>query len=192
MTLRSKKAAISVVLGISMAISAHSECQAQRTMQFRKHITADAVSGFTSKSDFGGGVAFGGYLLKGYWNTEITAIPLSVHLSTGDRMRYMQITATGEYLYRILTVRSRAFSLYGGGGVFLGWEFYDPMRKLPEEIDIGIADGTFLYGVRPRIETEVFFCRNAALVIGTSIPVNLSSPVRKYHIELTAGIRLNI
>jgi hypothetical protein len=95
-------------------------------------------------------------------------------------------------MHRIASVRSRAFSLYGGGGAFIGYELYDPASRLPANISTGLGDGAFIYGIDPGIEAEVFISRRVALTAGCTMPLTFGSVTRWIRMNATAGIRLNI
>ena len=90
------------------------------------------------------------------------------------------------------SVRSRAFSLYGGCGAFIGYELYDPAGRLPGNIVTGLGDGAFIYGIDPGIEAEVFLSRRLAFTAGCTMPLTFGSVSRWLRINATAGLRLNI
>jgi hypothetical protein len=137
-------------------------------------------------------VSYGRYLLDAYWKASASVVPRGVQLSTGDRMDLLGIRAGADYMHRIATVRSRAFSLYGGCGAFIGYELYDPAGRLPGNIVTGLGDGAFIYGIDPGIEAEVFLSRRLAFTAGCTMPLTFGSVSRWLRINATAGLRLNI
>ena len=167
---------------------------AQRTVNNSLLISADYSFPFGMKgSDFCVDLSCGQYLIDSYWNTGIIGNMYSSLLKPDDEsMRYAQVAAFGEYMYRVAATRNRAVNLYLGGGAFIGYEAYDPFTKLPDYIDTGLGNGSFLYGIQAGFSTEFYFYRNVAFLIGGRIPVNFTSPVRKVNYHLSAGIRINL
>ena len=146
----------------------------------------------TGIKDFGASVSYGRYLLDAYWKASASVVPRGVQLSTGDRMDLFGLRAGADYMYRIASVRSRVFSMYAGGGAFIGYELYDPLSRLPENIHTGLGDGAFIYGVNAGIEAEVFLGRRTAFVAGCTVPMTFGSVSRWLRVNATAGIRFNI
>ena len=95
-------------------------------------------------------------------------------------------------MHRIISNRGRHIGLYAGGGVFLGCERYDPQKRLPGYIVTGLGDYGFLYGINPAVEMELFFSRQACIIIRGSLPINFSSPLRKVRYDIGIGARLNL
>ena len=95
-------------------------------------------------------------------------------------------------MYRVASTRSRSVNLYIGGGIFLGWEFYDPRKRVPAYINTGLPDGTFIYGVAPAIDSEFFITRTIALTLGARSPISISSKTEILKLHLKAGIKVNI
>ena len=170
-------------------------CQAgyaQRTMRDQNLLTASMQTPCTGIKDFGASVSYGRYLLDAYWKASASVVPRGVQLSTGDRMDLFGLRAGADYMYRIASVRSRVFSMYAGGGAFIGYELYDPLSRLPENIHTGLGDGAFIYGVNAGIEAEVFLGRRTAFVAGCTVPMTFGSVSRWLRVNATAGIRFNI
>ena len=94
-------------------------------------------------------------------------------------------------MFRLVSSRSRAISLYAGGGGFLGYEVVDPMRRLSEHIVLNVRKRTFLYGIYAAVEAEVFFVEKVALVFKGILPVNFVSQLGKVHYECGVGLRVN-
>lgn len=177
-----------LLLFSSMAFTSTS-AMAQRTMSGQ--FMAEGL-GLWCGTGAGGQVSFGQYLQSSMWRSQICMRNYSTSLSTGDRMAYTDMVAQGRWDYRIISTRSRMLSLYAGAGLFLGYEAYDISGRLPDNVDTGLGQGSFLYGITAGLSTEVFFVRRVALVIGADIPINFSSPVEKFHWEVSAGIRINL
>ena len=165
---------------------------AQRTMRDQNLLTASMQTPCTGIKDFGASVSYGRYLLDAYWKASVSVVPRGLNLSTGDRMDLLSIRAGGDYMYRIASVRSRAFSLYGGGGAFIGYELYDPFSRLPSNIHTGLTDGAFIYGVNANLEAEIFIARKIALIAGCTVPMTFGSVTRWLRVNAITGIRFNL
>ena len=169
------------------------EAQAQRTVNSSLMLTAEYSYPFgMNGEDFCVDLECGQYLLDSYWNSGITGALYSSLLKNEDTMQYAQILGFGEWMYRLAATRSRCVNLYLGGGVFLGYEAYDPFGKLPSYYETDLGEGSFIYGMHAHLESEFYFCRNIAFVLGGRLPVNFSSPVCKVHYHVNAGIRINL
>ena len=179
---------MAVALSVALMLLAQG-ASAQRTMRGQYAVSADALWSGTVP---GGSLAFGQYLQSSLWEAGLSCRSFARSLSTGDTLRYLDVCAEGRWSYRLLSLRSRALSLYGGGGVFMGYEWYDPFGKVPDDIDTGLGDGVFLYGVSASLDAEVFVLRRLALVVGASAPVNFSSSLGHFRWEVSAGLRLNL
>lgn len=165
---------------------------AQRTMNDRNILTAGCAASFSSVKDFGGCISWGRYLLDGYWEVSASAVPRGMALSTGNRMDMLTVRAEGGYMHRIAATRSRSFNLYTGGSAFIGYEIYDPVRRLPSNINTGLGEGAFVYGIRPSVEAEVFLTRTLAIIIRGSAPLTFSSLSGWLRVNAGVGLRLNI
>lgn len=183
----------SAVLSFVLLISQPCKAKAQRTMSGQSILTAEAgLLSFVHPGDFSLNIDYGQYLLSGYWYGSLNAEHNRIATTTAYDIRYIDAYASGGYLHRLLTCRSRIFGLYVGGGAFLGYEFIDPMNERPSNITTTLPGGCFLYGIIPEIEIEIFFLRKAALTIGADSPIFFSSPLRKIHPRLKLGLRMNI
>ena len=165
---------------------------AQRTMSEQNMITLYGFTPFTGSSDLGGELCWGRYQLNSYWKVKADLESSSHKLQTGHTMNSCDIMFGGSYMHRLACTRSRNLSLYAGGGTFIGYEFYDPKKRLPEYIDTGLPVGNFLYGINAMAEVEFFFHRIIALVVYAELPVNFSSPLSKVRYRAGAGIRINL
>lgn len=169
-----------------------SEASAQRTMSSQELLTAHYTYPFSGRGDFGLDVSFGKYLLASYWNAGILGNLYSQKVNNENSMQYAHLAAYGEWLYRVIGTRSRSINLYVGGGAFLGYEAYDPFKKLPSYINTGLGSGAFLYGIHAKAEAEFFIAKKLAVVLSGRFPINFSSPLSNLNVNLMAGLRLNI
>lgn len=183
-----KRAFVAASVAVLLSLSC-GPVHAQRTMKGQYLSEASALWGGSVP---GGQVFFGQYLQNSLWKAGITFRSYSKTLSTSDLLQYADICAEGEWRYRLLSTRSRMLSLYGGGGVQLGYEMYDPWRTLPDVIDTGLGKGSFMYGISAGVDAELFFTRRLALVAGARVPLNFSSKVDWFHWEISAGLRFNL
>lgn len=165
---------------------------AQRTMKGQLHIGAQASLSADPRVPAGGELSFGSYLLNSYITGWINVTPDYISLPTGHQLGYIPINVGADYMYRVAATRARSVNLYVGGGVFLGWELYDPFRRVPSYIDTGVGDGNFIYGVAPALESEFFITRTVALTLGARMPVSISSKTEILKLHLKAGLRVNI
>ena len=167
------------------------DLSAQRTAVGQYFVSGHLSHDFTSIGSFGGGVSVGSYLLNSYWKASIGLDNRLTGLSNGGTMEYMHIYAAADWMYRLYCTSGRIFSLYAGGGLFLGYEAYDPSGKLQSNIDTGLGGGAFLYGLRPGIELECFVARQLALTAGVTLPLHFGSPTGWFKWSTSIGIRYN-
>lgn len=179
------------VYTIVVAIALHvcPSARAQRTMDRQYFAQAE---GLWSGSTPGGSAAFGQYLLNSVWQAGAAMRSYSRTISTGDALCVSDIVAFGECDYRLISTRGRHFSLYAGGGVFLGYQMYDPWGTLPETVETGLGKGVFLYGIQANLRAEVFFCRRGALLLSVCTPIDIPSAAGVFHWEMSAGLRFNL
>ena len=182
----------SVLIACIVLFSSSWVVSAQRTMKGQNHIAAEAVIAADPRLPIGAEISFGQYLLDSYVHGWINYSPDYVLLSTSHPLEYIPVTVGADYMHRIAATRSRSVNLYVGGGVFLGWEFYDPFRRLPSYIDTGLESGAFIYGIAPSIVSEFFFTRTVGFILGARMPVSISSKTEILKLHLKAGIRVNI
>ena len=81
---------------------------------------------------------------------------------------------------------------YAGGGAFIGYEFYDPRKDLPANIDTKLPTGNFLYGIFPSIEAAFFVTRQLALTVSSVAMINFSSPLVKLRPQIRMGLKIDI
>lgn len=187
----SRRAAIVMVIIVCLAGCSQS-LSAQRTANGQSMVSISAAPSMLRPQEVGAVVAYGQYLLAGYWTAGAQGGMHTLIISSGTRMRYLDMIFGGGYMHRLVGTRSRRISLYAGGEAFLGFETYDPMSELPSNIDTGLPSGSFLYGIAPQVVAEIFLTGKLALVAGCSSPVNFSSPITMVRPNLIVGLRMNI
>ena len=197
MSIKSNKTEIrgfisSTLIACIVLFSSSQIVSAQRTMKGQYHLAAEAAFAADPKVPAGVEISFGAYLLDSYVIGWVNVTPDYVTLPTSHQLEYIPINVGADYMYRVAATRARSVNLYVGGGVFLGWELYDPFRKVPSYIDTGFGSGTFIYGVAPALESEFFIARRLALTLGVRMPVSISSKTEILKLHLKAGIRINI
>lgn len=169
------------------------DASAQRTMKGQFFIGAEGIVSVIRPRDHGLALEFGQYTLKGLWSSRCSSTCSSPEIMPGHRLTYIDICGEGDYLYRLVGSRSRQFNLYGGGGVFIGYEFYDTFGSLPEHIATELPKtGQFLYGITPRLEFEAFLSRKIGISLGLSAPVNFTSLISKFRPRVTLGFRIDL
>ena len=131
------------------------------------------------------------YSLIGYGRAGIRCSDYARTLVTENKIGYTDLCVEGGYMFRMASIRSRAMSLYAGGGGFLGCEVVDPLKRLPEHIVLNTRKWTFLYGLYAEVEMEVFVVEKVALIFQGKLPINLTSILGKIHYEYGAGLRIN-
>ena len=161
---------------------------AQRTMKGQPFVGASALWGGSP----GVSLHAGAYLERSLWEVSLHADGHQAPLSTGDRLECLDILVSGDWQWRIVSDRSRRFLLYGGAGIFAGYEMYDPRSSLPSTVDLTFGKGVILYGISADLSSEVFLSRRFALLFGASVPLNFSSHAGRLRWRASFGIRLNL
>ena len=182
----------SVPIACIVLFASSQAASAQRTMKGQLHIGAQASLSADPRVSIGGELSFGSYLLDSHISGWINVTPDYISLPTGHQLGYIPINVGADYMYRVAATRARSVNLYVGGGVFLGWELYDPFKRVPSYIDTGFGKGNFIYGVGPALESEFFITRTVALTLGARMPVSISSKTEILKLHLKAGFRVNI
>ena len=182
----------SVLIACIVLFASSQAVSAQRTMKGQLHIGAQASLSADPRVPIGGELSFGCYLLDSHISEWINVTPDYISLPTGHQLGYIPINVGADYMYRVAATRARSVNLYVGGGVFLGWELYDPFKRVPSYIDTGFGKGNFIYGVAPALESEFFITRTVALTLGARMPVSISSKTEILKLHLKAGFRVNI
>lgn len=160
---------------------------AQRTMSGQSSLRLECVRTDTA---FGAEAFFSQYTLGGYWEVGITGKDYTKPTSANLNLNYMHVAATGDYMFRLVGTRNRAFNLYGGAGAFLGYEAIDPVGNLPQNISTSLACGYFLYGITAKLAAEIFVSPTVALTLGGSTPLNFSSPLGFFHWDVGLGLKI--
>ena len=182
----------SVLIACIVLFSSSQVVSAQRTMKGQLHIGANASISADPRIPVGGEFSCGSYLLDSYIAGWINVTPDFITLPTGHQLGYVPINVGADYMYRVAATRARSVNLYVGGGVFLGWELYDPFKRVPSYIDTGFGKGNFIYGVAPALESEFFITRTVAVTLGARMPVSISSKTEILKLHLKAGLRVDI
>lgn len=173
-------------------------CFAQRTSNNSVHIgLSQQIS--CSKTPSGGlDLNAGMYLLHSYWKAGLSATNYDViaegDLVDGERFDHSHFIAYGDWMYRVVGTYSRNLNLYIGGGIFMGANVYELFKQLPEYATREFPKSEFIYGLKPSVELEIFFCRKVAFTLGANFPITFSSSLPKdtAHIVGSLGIRVSI
>ena len=182
----------SVLIACFVLFASSQAASAQRTMKGQLHIGAQASLSADPRIPIGGEFSLGSYLLDSHISGWINITPDYISLPTGHQLGYIPINVGADYMYRVAATRARSVNLYVGGGVFLGWELYDPFKRVPSYIDTGFGKGNFIYGVAPALESEFFITRTVALTLVARMPVSISSKTEILKLHLKAGLRVDI
>jgi len=180
-----------VLLTLTLALTANTLCQAQRTMNRQMFIQAEAI---TAIPDFGGKAIWGRYTPSGFCYAGATLANYSNGevYSEGTKVAdcsYRHLYTNGGYMFRALSTRKRNLNLYIGAGAFIGAETIDPQGALPSYLTPENKTSV-LYGILPQVEMEIFPFRRLALTISGSLPYNFTSPFGYYHTDLGIGLKL--
>ena len=178
--------AVGAILTGTLLLFASIPASAQRTISGQSALALSAYYNGTSES---AEAFYQQYTLGGFWETGAIFSDNSLPLSIGGRLYYEHIAAAGGYLWRLAATRSRSCNWYAGAGAFAGIEWLDPMGKLPEYIDLGVADIRFLYGFYARTMLEIFLSPRFALLVQGAAPVNFSSVTGFFHWQAGLGIK---
>lgn len=140
----------------------------------------------------GGGLSYGQYLPSSLWEVGVNGLWRDYAINDEHKMQYLPVCAYGNWMYRIAATRTRSFNLYAGMGAFLGWEFYDPGKTLPESISEELSKGTFLYGINPKIQMQIFPSKRFSVLLSGIAPINFSSPCSWIQPCVSLGLRLDL
>ena len=180
------------VLTVALMACAPLSAMAQRTMKGQHAGGAEATGCIPRLGDLGLCLNYSQYLLNAYWQVAAYTGNNHIMTSNGIPMEFIDCTIEGGYMHRLVSTRSRSLSLYAGGGAFIGYEFYDPRKDLPANIETNLPTGTFLYGLSPMIEAEFFIIKRLALTLGGCFHLTFSSPLVILRPELRLGVRFDI
>lgn len=159
---------------------------AQRAMPGRSFVRAELSSTLNTSHGFGGGISYGRHLQSSYWAAGVAMDNRAVRLSVGGLLDYTHYYAYAEWMYMAWTTRTRFMSVYVGGGVFLGYEGYDPYGRLVSYYDHGLGAGMFLYGLRPSVEYSIYAYKDLSAFCRVSFPMHFGSETGwlKYHLGI--------
>ena len=163
------------------------QASAQRTMPGRSTV---AIMGGWNGSSVRAGAFFGQYTLNGYWEAGLVGDEHMIPMSVGGKLHCDDVVVSGEYQFRMAAARSRVFNLYGGGGVFLGAELVDPMRRLPDYLSLPVPSVSFQWGIYAKMVAELYLGRRLAVTASASVPL---TPGNKFRVlGYTVGIGLKM
>ena len=160
---------------------------AQRTMSRQSSLGASARYNGNS---VGAEAFYAQYTLGGFWEAGVEGEDYHCPLSTGERMRYIDMYARGGYQFRLASSRSRGIGLYAGAGIFAGAECADPFNSIPNYISLNVPQWQFLYGVYGKALLEVFIAKKVALTVDACMPVNFSSKLTPLHWSAGLGFKV--
>jgi len=133
---------------------------------------------------------FSRYTLGGFWHVGVEGKQYNVPVSTGGILDYIHTVVSSGYMYRVAGTRNRLVNYYMGGRVFMGVEMVDPFRRLPAYLSTGLKDYSFLYGLSPRMDLEIFISRRCAFLLSVGLPINFSSRLGWFHYEAGLGFKV--
>lgn len=152
-------------LSLALLLSAFT-ASAQRTMPGQIFVDASFAWPVSVR------IGSGGYMIPGFWDAGVEALRMRKSLAREDEvlethLDVWQLKAYGGYRHRLVSTRSRIFSLYGGGDAWVGVEVFDPFKKLPSDIVFNMStDPSFVFGITPVLEMELFLGSHFAFVLG--------------------------
>lgn len=184
--------AIVIVISILAALPA----LAQRTA--RGQFFAEAGAAYNYAFAGSAELRFGQYLSIGYWDAGVAADNYRYRSSgSGNTFSVLHAVAEGEFMFRLVSTRTRFFNLYAGSGLFLGAEMTDPYKHLRDgEWPVG-SDGkylpkaSFIFGLSPRLEAEMFIFPHTAITIYGRMPLSILSKYGVFHVETGVGVKYN-
>lgn len=185
-----------VVLSLTLADSF--ECSAQRTSNRSVHIgLAQQISAYSIPS---GGLDLnaGMYLLHSYWKAGLMATDFNVKAgginTNGEYFDHAHFIAYGDWMYRLVGTYNRCLNLYLGGGIFMGANVYELFRPVPDTVEKEYPKSEFIYGLKPSVELEIFFCRRVAFILGANFPFTFSSSLETdiAHVVGSFGVRVSL
>lgn len=187
-----RRAAATAFVTVICLIAISQNAHAQRTMRYQDLLTAGVTFPFADNADVGGSFCYGQYTLDGFWTATVYSVGRRQPEGDYRRIQTQTIRLQGAYMHRLISDRKRIVSLYSGGGAFIGYEFYDPFKKLPDYIEKTIADNAFIYGICGSVEVEFFIMKQIALTISVNLPLTFGSESKWLRTNTIAGVRFNI
>lgn len=181
-----RKLTVNIILILSLALLSF-PASAQRTMSGQPSLhTSVLYNGQSVCAE----AFYSQYTLNGYWQAGIEGKKYHVPISTGNRLDYIHTLVSSGYMYRVAGTKNRLLNYYMGGRVFMGVELTDPLHALPDYISTGLKPVSFLYGVAPRMDLEVFFSRHCAFLLSAGLPLNFSFKITWFHYEVGLGLKI--
>lgn len=154
---------------------------------------------------------YGHYTRLGYWGVGVgMANQLKKLTDYNLNLPYSDVSAYGQYMFRIAGTRSRGVNLYGGGGAGLGLQIMD-MGNYCKDYEFTITkkeysggetktvtktlssgDIFFLLHIFGNLEGEFFFAPKVAFVLRATVGVNPLTSFDPLILQATGGFRFNI
>lgn len=181
-----RKLAINTIVFLSFALLSF-PASAQRTMSGQPSLNISVLYNGPSVC---AEAFFSQYTLGGFWQVGIEGKQYNAPISTGGRLDYIHTVVSSGYMYRVAGTRNRLLNYYMGGRVFMGVEMVDPFRRLPAYLSTGLKDYSFLYGLSPRMDLEIFIGRRCAFLLSAGLPINFSSRLGWFHYEAGLGFKV--
>ena len=208
------------IIIIALALSAFASAFAQRTVI--KQSFVEVSGGMSFKPDIvgtaewpGKALAFSGgygrYTRLGYWGAGASFANQLKKLPDYElNMPYTDISAYGQYMFRIAATRSRSVNLYGGGGIGLGLQIMDTgnyckdyeFTLTKKEYSNGetktvtktltSGDMFFLLHIFGALEGEFFFAPKVAFVLRAAVGVEPITSFDPLVLQATGGFRFNL
>lgn len=180
---------------VAAALSFSDSARAQRTMDGQYFIGAEG------RWPLGAAVGTGRYLRWGYWHAGVTADRIAnVLYADGEAvpLEFYHPMAEGGLMARFLSTRGRGLNFYAGGSLMVGIEYFDPFRKVPDDVVVILPSGSgpafrkFIFGLCPRLEMELYMGPRVALVLAGRAPVTFGSQTGWLHGTASLGLRINM
>lgn len=179
---------ISLFLVIAcMVISQHAS--AQRTVAGRG---APMLSAVYTGSSYGVHAGWTGWTLWGNWNAGAFGRMYSNPVDETYRLEHSHVGVESEAMFRVLSTRSRMFSLYLGGGAFIGAELVDPRGVLPDWMSLQTERNRFLYGIHGAAEMDLYILKRLSVGIRGTVPISFSSSFGWLNWETGLVLRFDI
>lgn len=186
---------LSVLALVSICAAFPSGVHAQRTSARSYFADASVGMTITAVPSGAGKIAFGQYLIRGYWKAyaQVSDYKHLISETSGKVYDHAAWHVGGEGMYRLFGSYNRSVNLYVGGGVFLGCNQYSAFMPHPEGFSTTLPAAEFICGVTPGIELEVYLTRRLAVIADARLPFTLCSsyPGDWYNYGFSAGLRYN-
>ncbi len=114
--------------------------------------------------------------------------------ANGEYFDHAHFVAYGDWMYRLVGTYDRCLNLYLGGGAFLGCNAYELFHSIPEGVEDQYPKAEFIYGLKPSVELEIFFCPKVAFTLGANFPFTFSSSIETdiANIVGSLGVRVSL